>query len=220
MQQTRTATQRNGPDHLGIARSTVTGAFPPRGQELCDHYMAPMNQHALDCMNEMQATPPPNPAVLCATAFPCRLCFALPPFPASHRPSKAFTQRDTAPFGCALRCRLYFALRQCLSLRPSLAALPLASFPHCLSPLRQRLSSRPPTTHGLPSNKMARITSDCGTTRPPSAHQTALTTSDSPRQEECYMLGIPLRTRHREVAPNQYGALPSETVRAVLRTPL
>jgi glutamine synthetase len=27
-------------------------------------------------------------------------------------------------------------------------------------------------------------------------------------QYECYMLGIPLRTRHREVAPNQYEFAP------------
>ena len=39
---------------LQMTGRTVIGALPPRGQELCDHYMAPMNPHALDAMNEMQ----------------------------------------------------------------------------------------------------------------------------------------------------------------------
>ena len=30
------------------------GRAPPRGQELCDHYMAPLNQVALECLKEIQ----------------------------------------------------------------------------------------------------------------------------------------------------------------------
>ena len=40
---------------LQITGRTVIGADAPRGQEMCDHYMAPVNQHVLDVMNEIQA---------------------------------------------------------------------------------------------------------------------------------------------------------------------
>ena len=33
---------------------TIMGKTPPRGQELCDHYMAPLNQVAMKCMMEIQ----------------------------------------------------------------------------------------------------------------------------------------------------------------------
>eukprot|EP00960_Hanusia_phi_P021487 634844-Hanusia_phi.AAC.1 len=33
---------------------TILGKMPPRGQEMCDHYMAPMNQHALNCLRDIQ----------------------------------------------------------------------------------------------------------------------------------------------------------------------
>ncbi|EKX48707.1 hypothetical protein GUITHDRAFT_68506 [Guillardia theta CCMP2712] len=33
---------------------TILGKMPPRGQEMCDHYMAPLNQHALNCLREIQ----------------------------------------------------------------------------------------------------------------------------------------------------------------------
>ncbi|KAL1495368.1 hypothetical protein AB1Y20_016737 [Prymnesium parvum] len=39
---------------LQLAGRTVMGAFPARGQELSDHYMAPLNPVALACMREMQ----------------------------------------------------------------------------------------------------------------------------------------------------------------------
>lgn len=39
---------------LQLAGRTVMGAFPARGQELSDHYMAPLNSAALACMREMQ----------------------------------------------------------------------------------------------------------------------------------------------------------------------
>ena len=39
---------------LQLAGRTVMGAFPARGQELSDHYMAPLNTSALACMKEMQ----------------------------------------------------------------------------------------------------------------------------------------------------------------------
>ena len=39
---------------LQLAGRTVMGADPARGQELCDHYMAPLNPIALACMKEMQ----------------------------------------------------------------------------------------------------------------------------------------------------------------------
>jgi len=38
---------------LQMAGRTVMGRSPPRGQELCDHYMAPLNQVALACMQEI-----------------------------------------------------------------------------------------------------------------------------------------------------------------------
>ena len=40
---------------LQLAGRTVMGAFPARGQELCDHYMSALNIAALECMREMQA---------------------------------------------------------------------------------------------------------------------------------------------------------------------
>ena len=39
---------------LQLAGRTVMGASPSRGQELSDHYMAPLNPIALACMKEMQ----------------------------------------------------------------------------------------------------------------------------------------------------------------------
>ena len=39
---------------LQLSGRTVMGADPPRGQELSDHYMAPLNPVALACMKEMQ----------------------------------------------------------------------------------------------------------------------------------------------------------------------
>jgi len=39
---------------LQLTGRTVMGAPPSRGQELCDHYMAPLNQVALACIKEMQ----------------------------------------------------------------------------------------------------------------------------------------------------------------------
>ena len=33
---------------------TVLGKFPGRGQEMCDHYMAPLNPNALNCIREIQ----------------------------------------------------------------------------------------------------------------------------------------------------------------------
>jgi glutamine synthetase len=33
---------------------TVLGKFPGRGQEMCDHYMAPLNPNALNCLREIQ----------------------------------------------------------------------------------------------------------------------------------------------------------------------
>jgi len=39
---------------LQLAGRTIMGRTPARGQELCDHYMAPLNQAALECMKEMQ----------------------------------------------------------------------------------------------------------------------------------------------------------------------
>jgi len=39
---------------LQLTGRTVMGADPARGQELCDHYMAPLNPIALACMKEMQ----------------------------------------------------------------------------------------------------------------------------------------------------------------------
>ena len=38
---------------LQLAGRTVMGNSAPRGQELCDHYMAPLNQVALACMQEI-----------------------------------------------------------------------------------------------------------------------------------------------------------------------
>ena len=40
---------------LQLTGRTVIGAPAARGQELCDHYMAPINPHALNVMNEIQA---------------------------------------------------------------------------------------------------------------------------------------------------------------------
>ena len=39
---------------LQFAGRTIMGKVPARGQELCDHYMAPLNQVALKCMQEIQ----------------------------------------------------------------------------------------------------------------------------------------------------------------------
>eukprot|EP00965_Chrysotila_dentata_P079718 2629586-Pleurochrysis_carterae.AAC.1 len=39
---------------LQLAGRTVMGCDAPRGQELCDHYMSPLNAAALRCMKEMQ----------------------------------------------------------------------------------------------------------------------------------------------------------------------
>ena len=39
---------------LQMAGRTIMGRVPPRGQELCDHYMGPLNQVALECMKEIQ----------------------------------------------------------------------------------------------------------------------------------------------------------------------
>ena len=41
---------------LQLAGRTIMGTPPARGQELSDHYMAPLNQAALRCMQEMQET--------------------------------------------------------------------------------------------------------------------------------------------------------------------
>ena len=39
---------------LQQAGRTVLGKFPGRGQEMCDHYMAPLNPNALNCLREIQ----------------------------------------------------------------------------------------------------------------------------------------------------------------------
>jgi len=39
---------------LQLTGRTIMGKMPPRGQEMCDHYMAPLNQHALLAMKEIQ----------------------------------------------------------------------------------------------------------------------------------------------------------------------
>uniref|UniRef100_A0A7S1N4S4 GS catalytic domain-containing protein n=1 Tax=Eutreptiella gymnastica TaxID=73025 RepID=A0A7S1N4S4_9EUGL len=39
---------------LQLTGRTVLGYFPPRGQELCDHYMGAFNQLALECMKDIQ----------------------------------------------------------------------------------------------------------------------------------------------------------------------
>lgn len=39
---------------LQMAGRTVIGKQAPRGQEMCDHYMAPPNQYALECMKAIQ----------------------------------------------------------------------------------------------------------------------------------------------------------------------
>mmetsp|Transcript_2670 Transcript_2670/g.5962 ORF Transcript_2670/g.5962 Transcript_2670/m.5962 type:complete len:604 (+) Transcript_2670:867-2678(+) len=39
---------------LQLTGRTVIGKQPPRGQEMCDHYMAPPNQVALECMKAIQ----------------------------------------------------------------------------------------------------------------------------------------------------------------------
>jgi len=39
---------------LQFAGRTIMGRSPPRGQELCDHYMSPLNQVAMACMKEIQ----------------------------------------------------------------------------------------------------------------------------------------------------------------------
>ena len=39
---------------LQQAGRTVLGKFPGRGQEMCDHYMAPLNPNALNCIREIQ----------------------------------------------------------------------------------------------------------------------------------------------------------------------
>ena len=40
---------------LQLAGRTVLGKVAARGQEMCDHYMGPLNQHALAAIREMQA---------------------------------------------------------------------------------------------------------------------------------------------------------------------
>ena len=37
-----------------LAGRTIMGADAPRGQEMCDHYMAAINPVALECMQEIQ----------------------------------------------------------------------------------------------------------------------------------------------------------------------
>jgi glutamine synthetase len=39
---------------LVMSGRTVMGKDPPRGQEMCDHYMGPPNQHAMECIREIQ----------------------------------------------------------------------------------------------------------------------------------------------------------------------
>ena len=39
---------------LQLTGRTIMGKHAPRGQEMCDHYMAPPNQLAFECMKEMQ----------------------------------------------------------------------------------------------------------------------------------------------------------------------
>ena len=39
---------------LQLTGRTIMGKMPPRGQEMSDHYMAPLNQHALAAMKEIQ----------------------------------------------------------------------------------------------------------------------------------------------------------------------
>lgn len=39
---------------LQLTGRTIMGKAPPRGQEMCDHYMAPPNQLAMACMREIQ----------------------------------------------------------------------------------------------------------------------------------------------------------------------
>ncbi|EKX45875.1 hypothetical protein GUITHDRAFT_71007 [Guillardia theta CCMP2712] len=39
---------------LQMTGRTVIGRMAPRGQEMCDHYFAPLNQHALECIKAMQ----------------------------------------------------------------------------------------------------------------------------------------------------------------------
>jgi len=39
---------------LQLTGRTIIGKMPPRGQEMSDHYMAPLNQHALAAMKEIQ----------------------------------------------------------------------------------------------------------------------------------------------------------------------
>ena len=39
---------------LQAAGRTIIGKMPPRGQEMCDHYMAPLNPNALNCIREIQ----------------------------------------------------------------------------------------------------------------------------------------------------------------------
>ena len=43
-------------DLLGVVLAKVIGRMPPRGQEMCDHYMAPpsLASAALECMKEIQ----------------------------------------------------------------------------------------------------------------------------------------------------------------------
>jgi hypothetical protein len=45
---------------LQLSGRTIMGRSPPRGQELCDHYMAPLNQVAMKCMQEIQYARPPS----------------------------------------------------------------------------------------------------------------------------------------------------------------
>ena len=43
-----------GRPDLQMCGRTLIGAMPARGQELCDHYMSPLNQVAMACMKEIQ----------------------------------------------------------------------------------------------------------------------------------------------------------------------
>ena len=42
---------------IDIPIITVLGKNAPRGQEMCDHYMGPLNQHALRCVQAIQVLP-------------------------------------------------------------------------------------------------------------------------------------------------------------------
>ncbi|KAJ1488399.1 glutamine synthetase III [Baffinella frigidus] len=40
---------------LQLSGRTILGKHAARGQEMCDHYMGPLNQHVLECIKEIQA---------------------------------------------------------------------------------------------------------------------------------------------------------------------